>query len=334
MWRCFWVSACALLCCSTPLWGKPAALPFLNDLDSPVDRAAGAALAGAVWEPLWSVSSLRVPEARSELRAPEPGGGSSTAGHLVQEASSARLLQTGFALWDGSLLRLHAGFRSSGAFARVDSGGSSVHAFPSSDLLLGFGLQQRFGSRIAANAAFKWVRAKRDAGPVDHAAAWDAGIAFLPSDRWRFGVSARNWSGSDLSALGFESRIRGEAAFGARRVVVLSPRFRLELSADARLPSERGAQGSGGASLIYKDSLAFSAGYLRRAEVRRSLFLPVDGGAAAPDERLWTRAGPTAGGWLRLGEWRIGVSASPSYLPEGAEAPLRYQWSVEIARRL
>ena len=332
MWRFSWVSAFMTLAAFS-LWGKPAELPFLYELNPPVHQGSGGVLAAQVPELRWSVMVVSAPETRVELRRALPSGGSETAGRLIREGYAARRFQAALPLGKTAALRFETAFRSSGEFERIDSDGSSLHAFADSDWLTGVSLQKRF-NKITASAGGKWIRAKRGGERVDHASAWDIHLAYEPNERWRFGVHARNLSGSDLSSLGPPSRVRGETAAGVQHRMRLSSDFALLLSADARFPSPHAAQGSGGAVLAYQNRIGAAAGYMRRAERWKADYLPVNADETAVDERLWIQSGPTAGAWARLGAWKISGSISPVYVPNlpGVEKP--YQWSVEIARRM
>ena len=315
------------------LWGKPAELPFLYELNPPVQQGSGGVLAAQAPELEWSLMTFRAPEMRIELRRALPSGGTETAGSLIRKGYEARRLQTALSLGKTAALRFETAFRSSGEFERIDSDGSSLHAFADSDWLMGVSLQKRF-NKITASIGGKWIRAKRGGERVDHASAWDLQLAYAPNGRWRFGVHARNLSGSDLSNLGAPSRVRGETAAGVQHRMRLSSDFALLLSADARFPSPHAAQGSGGAVLVYQNRIGAAAGYMRRAERWKADYLPVDADITTVDERLWIQSGPTAGAWARLGAWKISGSISPVYAPNLPAVEKLYQWSVEIARRM
>ncbi len=332
MWRFSWVSA-FMTFAALSLWGKPAELPFLYELNRPVHQGSGGVLAAQVSELEWSLMTLRAPETRVELRRALPSGGSETTGNLIREGYAVRRFQVPFPLAKTAALRFETAFRSSGGFERIDSDGSSLHAFADSDWLTGVSFQKRF-RKLTASAGGKWIRAKRDRKRVDHASAWDIQLAYEPNERWRFGVHARNLSGSDLSSLGASYRVRGETAAGVQHRLRLSSEFALTLSADARFPSPHAAQGSGGAVLVYQNRIGAAAGYMRRAERWKADYLPVNGGDIAVDERLWIQSGATAGAWARLGAWKISGSVSPVYAPNLPAVEKPYQWSVEIARRM
>ena len=251
MWRFSWVSAFMTLA-ALSLWGKPAELPFLYELNPPVQQGSGGVLAAQAPELEWSLMTFRAPETRVELRRALPSGGTETAGSLIREGYEARRFQAAVPLAKTAALRFETAFRSSGEFERIDSDGSSLHAFADSDWLMGVSLQKRF-KKITASAGGKWIRAKRGGERVDHASAWDIQLAYAPNARWRFGVHARNLSGSDLSSLGAPARVRGETAAGVQHRMRLSSDFALLLSADARFPSPHAAQGSGGAVLVYQN---------------------------------------------------------------------------------
>lgn len=332
MWRFSWVSAFMTLA-ALSLWGKPAELPFLYELNPPVQQGSGGVLAAQAPELEWSLMTFRAPETRVELRRALPSGGTETAGSLIRKGYEARRLQTALSLGKTAALRFETAFRSSGEFERIDSDGSSLHAFADSDWLMGVSLQKRF-NKISGSIGGKWIRAKRGGERVDHASAWDLQLAYAPNGRWRFGVHARNLSGSDLSNLGAPSRVRGETAAGVQHRMRLSSDFALLLSADARFPSPHAAQGSGGAVLVYQNRIGAAAGYMRRAERWKADYLPVDADITTVDERLWIQSGPTAGAWARLGAWKISGSISPVYAPNLPAVEKLYQWSVEIARRM
>jgi hypothetical protein len=335
----------------------PPGLLYLSEAYGPVARGFGSVAAtpdpghtGAGANPAggatatasgWYATTLRVPAARVDVVTPDAAGVANVGATLRRDGYGLAVLRRPMRLGTRTLLTAETAYRAAGRFRRVDEDGTSVHAFPDTDVAVGATLSRRVSSQLSIGGGARWLRSKysdeANVGQSGRGWAFDAGFVLRPADGWRIGLTARNLSnGVSYPDLQLPRDPRHEVVVGVARSVALSDSADLTLAADARMPSARGTQGSAGAAITSGARFGVSVGYLRRVERLTSSAAGSDD-VVLSDTRLWRAMGPTAGGWLRLGGVEISAAVSPAYLPTVLANETHavhegdWQWSVGVS---
>jgi hypothetical protein len=324
--------------------GSPA-LPFLSERRNATVRVDGLSDAlsanPSVPRHRLGATNVRVPDTVVDLLEPDGEGGYNTTNHLRRNGYALQTVSRRFALGENTSLLTDVSFRQSGRFTRVDEDGISIHAFPETDWLVGAGISRQIGRALAAGATANWLRSKQTvpAETTRYAHGWtfDIGIAATVTPDWRIGVVARHL-GNGISSLGLgvPTEPRREFVLGSEFRQRVARRADVEWAADVRVPSKRGAQVSGGATLVLADRIGVTVGYERRVERWQSLAEDATG-TALSDERLWVAEGPTFGASALLGDWHVSGRVKPTYLPRvdgdvrREVVAGRWQWMVALS---
>lgn len=276
-----------------------------------------------------SFANLRQPTTVVEFLEREDEGGYRLRERLRRQGYSFQNLSQGVALGEETHLTGHLLFRQEGRFTRVNEEGTSIHAFPETDWLLGASLSQRIGKRFFVGAGASWWRSKRTVSEerTRYAHGWlfDGGVFGALAPTWEIGIVARNFG----RGISLPAKPRRELLFGVTGKYPLRENTSLEWAVDVRTPSKRGLQGSGGVALLFAERFGIAVGCQRFVEELRSL---AENGS---DQREWVSEGLTVGGSARLGGWVVGVRARPSFLPRAAERrdvrQGRQQWNLTLS---
>lgn len=275
--------------------------------------------------------NLRQPTTVVEFFEPDDDRGYRLRERLRREGYSFQNISRGFALAEKTHLVGHLLFRQEGRFTRVNEEGTSLHAFPETDWLLGTNLSQQLGKGFSMGVGASWWRSKQVVAEkgTRYAHSWlfDVGVYGTLVQGWEMGFVARNLN----RGISLPEKPRRELFFGVARKHSLSENTSLEWAVDMRLPSKRGFQGSGGASFFFAERFGITVGYQRFVEELHSL------AESGSDQREWTSEGLTAGGSVRLGDWVVGVRVRPSFLPRAKETLRREvrrggkQWALILS---